>query len=85
MCCMPKRQEKVRKVNLKIKKAGNVSSALYQWTHNEKRWYWINRNNMEIEGPPEGQRNLFNALLVGLIVGIKGSYDRARKTLKLVL
>ena len=72
-------------MDLKIRKAGNVSSSLYQWTHNAKRWYWINRNNMQIEGPAEDQCNLFNALLAGLKVGIRGSYDRAKKMLQVVL
>ena len=71
-------------MDLKIKKAGNICSALYQWSTG-KRWYWISRTNMEIEGPPEGQRNLFNALLIGLIVGIQGSYDRTKKQLTLKL
>jgi len=40
---------------------------------------------MIIEGTPEEQCNLFNAILVGLVAVVKGNYDRTKKKLRLVL
>ena len=72
-------------MDLKIRKAGNITSDLCEWNPGNGKWYPIHRTNMQIKGPPQGQCNLFNALLVGLIVGIKGSYDRTKKQLTLKL
>jgi len=69
---------------LKLRKAGPVSSNLYQWTVG-KQWYWINRKNMTIKGDLKLQAALFNAMLRGLIANVKGSYDRVQKKLRLIL
>ena len=70
---------------IRIKKGRSLSSSVCEWNPGNGKWYPVSRDNMEIEGPLTEQSNLFNALLAGLIVTIKGSYDRAKKKLRLVL
>ena len=77
-----------RKMELRIRKGKGaaISSDLYEWTVGNKRWYWISRRSMEIEGSAEQQRNLFNALLIGLVATVeKGAYNRKLKRLTLEL
>lgn len=70
---------------IKIRKAGNLASSTYQWTTNEKNWYWVSDRNIITKGPGELVRNLFNACLLGLTARAQGNYNRKTKTLNLVL
>lgn len=72
-------------MEIKLRKAGPTCSELYEMNLGTARWYFVSRKNMEIQGPAELVRNLFNSLLIGLTATLKGSYARTTKKLKLVL